>query len=150
MLRMSWGNKILIVFISFAGLISYMVYRCTQVPVSLVTKEYYKDELAYQEVIDQSRNANELANKIRFNQDNQSLSVVFPAEIKNSSIQGEIIFYCPSDDKKDLKWRLELNEEGRQLFDLKKFFSGRYTAKIRWESGGVKYYQETPITIINR
>lgn len=147
---MSWGNKILIVFISFAGLISYMVYRCTQIPVSLVTKEYYKDELAYQQVIDESRNGNELGNKIRFDQDNQYLSIAFPKEIEKLSFQGEIIFYCPSDDKKDLKWRLELNEEGRQLFDLKKFFPGRYTAKIRWESGGVRYYQEKPITIYNR
>lgn len=147
---MSWGNKILIVFISFAGLISYMVYRCTQVPVSLVSKEYYKDELAYQQIIDESHNANELGNKIKFSQDDQFLTIAFPKEIQKSSIEGEIIFYCPSDDRKDLKWRLELNGDGEQFFDLKKFFPGRYTAKIRWVSGGIKYYQERPVTITNR
>jgi hypothetical protein len=146
---MSWGNKILIVFISFAGLISYMVYRCTQVPISLVTKDYYKDELAYQQIIDESHNANELGNKIRFMQGNQYLTIAFPQEIENQSIRGEIIFYRPSDDKKDLKWKLELSSNRIQLFDLKKFFPGHYMAKIRWESNGIKYYQEKPVTITN-
>ncbi len=39
---------------------SYMIYRCMNVPVNLVSKAYYKDEIAYQEVIDAKKNTLEL------------------------------------------------------------------------------------------
>jgi hypothetical protein len=127
-----------------------MVYRCTQVPVNLVTSEYYKDELAYQQIIDESRNAKGLIDKLKIEQDHQYLTIEFPASMQKNKIDGEINFYCPSDAGKDLKWKIDPDEKGRQLFEIDKFFPGKYTAKIRWQSGGVKYYQEEPIVISNR
>jgi hypothetical protein len=147
---MNWGNKILIVFLAFASLISYMVYRCTQVQVNLVTDEYYKDELAYQQIIDESKNAKGMRSKFRIEQGHQNLTIEFPTEFQKSNTSGEIIFYCPSDASKDLKWKIELDEKGQQTFELSRFRPGQYTAKIRWASGSVRYYQEEPINISNK
>ena len=38
--------------------------RCMQTPVDLVSEHYYKDELAYQQVIDGTRKANALSGKV--------------------------------------------------------------------------------------
>ena len=121
-----------------------------QVPVNLVTSEYYKDELAYQQIIDESRNAGRAGSKIIFEQDNHFLTMEFLRENQKSGIVGEINFYCPSDARRDLKRKIDLNDQGRQSFELSKLLPGRYTAKIRWESAGIKYYQEEPIIISNR
>jgi hypothetical protein len=58
---MNWGNKLLLVFVVFASGISFLVYRCMKTPVDLVSSDYYKDELVYQQVIDAAKRANALS-----------------------------------------------------------------------------------------
>jgi len=97
---MNWGQKMLISFIVFAMGIVYLAYRCMQVNTALVTKEYYKDELKYQDVIDGTKMANALSGKIELIQNGESISVQLPAEMKNEKVSGNIWFYCASDVKK--------------------------------------------------
>lgn len=144
---MNWGNKLIVVFIAFASLMSYMVYRCVQTPVDLVTKEYYRDELAYQDVIDGTKNANTLTTKIFVQQDSAGLALQFPVEMKNRVIKGNLLFYCVADSRRDRKVVLQLDEFGRQRIDIKSFFPGNYSLKASWESNGKNYYSEEPITI---
>jgi hypothetical protein len=54
---MNWGNKLVVVFIAFALFMGYMVYRALSTKYDLVSKDYYKDELRYQERIDGVKNA---------------------------------------------------------------------------------------------
>ena len=49
---MNWGHKLMIVFIAFAAMMSYLAYRAFKTEFELVDKDYYKNELKYQEVID--------------------------------------------------------------------------------------------------
>ena len=139
---MSWGNKLLLVFISFAGLMSYMTYRCMQTPVDLVTKEYYRDELAYQQVIDGTKKANALSGKVTLHHQSGQIIVQFPQEMKDSPIKGAILFYCPADATRDRRLSLELDADGKQSIDAKAFHSGRYVVKIEWESHQTTYYSE--------
>ena len=71
---MNWGNKILVVFVAFGSMISYMVYRCVKTPVNLVSEQYYKDELAYQNVIDGTKRANALSGKLELAQEDNGIS----------------------------------------------------------------------------
>ncbi|OYZ47929.1 MAG: hypothetical protein B7Y19_07425, partial [Sphingobacteriales bacterium 24-40-4] len=54
---MNWGNKLVVVFVAFALFMGYMVYRALSTKYDLVSKDYYKDELRYQERIDGVKNA---------------------------------------------------------------------------------------------
>ncbi|MBS1600861.1 MAG: FixH family protein [Bacteroidetes bacterium] len=144
---MSWGNKLILVFIAFAGLMSYMVYRCVQTPVDLVTKEYYKDELAYQNIIDGTQKANALSEQIRFDQNQQYIIVQLPKEMKNTHVKGSILFYNAADVKRDRHFDLQTNNDAVQELDVKTFVPGNYIVKIDWESNNNHYYSERPLTI---
>lgn len=144
---MNWGNKLLVVFVIFGGLISYMVYRCMQTPVNLVNKEYYRDELAYQQVIDGSRKANALSGKVHLRQTGRDILLQLPEEMKHTVIKGSILFYCPSDAGKDRRLSLQVDSGASQAISCCLFLPGQYMVKIQWESEGVQYFTESPFTI---
>ena len=71
---MTWGTKLLLVFTAFALLMSTLVYMCMKQKFELVSKDYYKDELRYQDKIDGMNNANKIGNVlIQENQENVSI-----------------------------------------------------------------------------
>ncbi len=144
---MSWGNRLLLVFIAFAALMTYMVYRCVQTPVELVSSEYYKDELAYQNVINDSKKANALSKNIHISRENNSVVLVFPPEMENLPMIGNIHFYCASDEKKDRKFALNVANGGRWEIRDKSFVPGHYLVKIQWHTNDTNYYSEQPFII---
>jgi nitrogen fixation protein FixH len=144
---MNWGYKLMFVFIAFAIFMGTLVYKCMRSPALLVSTNYYKDELKYQQVIDGSEKANTLSSAIKVNIQNDTVVLQLPAEMKRHSTKGEIWFYCVANGHNDRKARLCTNEDGRQQFALSMFNTGRYIAKVDWEADGTKYYSEKEIII---
>src|SRR4051812_31011120 len=103
---MNWGNKLMIVFIAFAALIGTLVYKAVNTKFELVTPEYYKDELHYQDQINGSRNAAEISD-VMFQQTDEKITIVFPKELNNKTISGEAWFYKKTDAQKDRRLKLE-------------------------------------------
>ena len=145
---MNWGQKLILVFAVFAIGMGYLVYRCTQVNTELVTKEYYKDELMYQDVIDGTKTANALGETIEVTQQGEIITVQLPGEMKNGKITGNIWFYCAADAKKDRRVTIETNSEAVQRINKKIFLPGRYTVKFNWTNNNKHYYAEQPLTIL--
>ena len=145
---MNWGNKILLVFLVFATGIFYLVYRSMHVNYELVSKEYYKDEIRYQEIIDASKRADELGKKIEINQTGNVIAVQLPDEMKNEKVAGVMWFYCAADEKKDRRIAMQLDEHGAQEIAKEKFLPGSYVVKFDWTSKSTRYYAEEPLTII--
>ena len=143
-MTISWGNKLLIVFVVFAANIGYMVYRCTQTNVDLVTKEYYKDELAYQNVIDGTQKANALSTAVTIQKKEKEIVVQFPAEMKNQALTGTVYFYCASNQRNDRT--IPLNGTLQQAINANLFSRGNYIVKVNWRAGNTQYYHELPFT----
>lgn len=145
---MNWGQKLLLVFVLFAAGMSYLVYRCMHVNTDLVTKEYYKDELRYQDVIDGTRTANALSEKVLLVQQSEVITVQLPGEMKNEKVTGNIWFYCAADAKKDRHIPMVTNSEARQHISKELLLPGRYTVKFDWSSNNKHYYSEQTFTIL--
>ena len=145
---MNWGNKLLLVFVVFGGMISFMAYRCMMTPVNLVAKEYYKDELSYQQVIDARQKAGTLSSGIALMQAAESVTLRLPEEMKNKEVKGSIQFYCPSDESRDRRFALDMGGTARQDISLRLLRPGRYTVRTQWESGGMRYFDEQPFVVL--
>jgi hypothetical protein len=144
---MNWGNKLLVVFAAFGCFILYMVYRCTQTQVDLVSNEYYKDELAYQNVIDGRNNADMLSSKVSVTQDDSHVAIQFPEQMRGENISGSIYFYAPANAKNDLQVALKTNGGLVQQVSKQTLRPGKYTVKISWQEGDKKFYSEQPLTV---
>jgi len=145
---MNWGYKLTLVFVVFAIGIFYLVYQSMHINTELVAKEYYKDELKYQQVIDGVKSANELSDKIQISQQNEMIIVQLPAEMKNEKVSGTIWFYCAAEEKKDRHLALEPDADAVQHISRKIFIPGSYTVKFDWHSNNKHYYSEEAFTIL--
>lgn len=143
----NWGHKLTLAFIAFAALMMFMVYKTTQANFELVSKEYYKDELAYQQVIDGTNLANKLSSLIEIQQQNELISVQLPQEMKMKEATGTIYFYCPSEASKDRKLNINLNEEAVHFIAAGTILPGNYIVKINWQAEQQNYYNEQAIII---
>jgi hypothetical protein len=144
---MNWGYKLLAGYLTFIGLMGYLVYRSVNTDFELVEKEYYKSELKYQEVIDGYNLTNTLSRDVLVNQQAQKIVISLPDEMKNKTITGSVWFYCAYDAKRDRKLNLTLTAEAAQEFDRKSFTAGAYTVKTEWTADGKTYYSQQPIII---
>lgn len=144
---MNWGNKLLLTFLVFGAGMFYLVYRSVNTNYELVEKDYYKKELRYQQVIDGTTRVNRLGLEVTIEQNDNALSILLPAEMKERTLTGDIWFYCTYDEKKDRKFILQTDPEGRQLIAKAELAPGNYTVKISWNDQDNDYFTEKYVTI---
>jgi len=143
---MSWGNKILVAYVSFVVLMIFLVYKSVNTQFDLVTKDYYKDELRYQDKIDGLNNAAKLK-ALTINQDASNVILQLPEEMKGLKLSGEIWFYCVTDAQKDKKINLQVNDSARQIIPKSALFATNYLVKVNWKSGSTLYAADKEITV---
>ena len=146
-MRFTWGHKLILVFLAFGTMMTYMVYRSTKTNYDLVSPEYYKDEIAYQQVIDGAARAGKLSGKVSVSQSDNVLAIRFPGEMRNSSLKGSALFYCSFDARRDKKILLDTGPDAVQEIDSRQFVPGYYILKLSWSSRDEQYYSEQPILI---
>ena len=143
---MNFGKWIVVSFILFAIFIGTLVTVCVREDVNLVSKDYYKEELAYQDQIDRLNNTAKLQQKpVVKIIGNNMLQVDFmqTEEIQN----GELKLFCPSNPKMDKNFKLNISNEGSQLIELSGLQRGMYKAKLSWTMNSKKFYLEEIINI---
>lgn len=143
----NWGHKLTIVFILFGALMFTLVYKCFQTDFQLVNKEYYKDELKYQQVIDGTKNAVALSSEVNLRQEGNNLAIQFPNEMKGKKLSGQLWFYCSYDDTKDRHIAVATTSDALQLVERSRLAAANYTVKINWEADNKNYYNEQTITL---
>ncbi len=145
---MNWGNKLFLAFTVFVGGMIYLVYRSVKTDFELVEKDYYKNELRYQEVIDGTRSANALSTPLQVSQEGEGeIRLRLPAEMKQKNISGQVWFYCSYDAARDRQYALATNAEGVQVFPAEKVNPGNYIVRVRWHDGFKEYYTEKNLTV---
>ena len=138
---MNWGNKLILVFVLFALGMSFLVYKAINVRYDLVSKDYYKEELRYQDKIDGYKNAAKLSDVI-ITQDSANVTVEIPKELNGYRVEGEVFFYCPTDDIKDIKFPLKVDAEGKQIISKTQLKKTNYQVKLTWKAGNDNYYTQ--------
>jgi nitrogen fixation protein FixH len=109
----------------------------------LVSKDYYKEELAYQQVIDARNNAAALSTEIQFNYRDRVLQLQLPAEMNGRIQSGKIVFYCPADADKDNVLDLQPDSNGQQQIEIgKNILPAAYKVRVSWQANDTSYYQE--------
>ena len=147
MLKLSWGKRIAMLYIGFVALIVVMITMSMRQKVELVSDDYYDRELAFQEKIDEMNNANALPEKIIHSITDNSFLIVFPSQFKTNVVEGEILFFRPSDASKDFKSAIQLDGDAKQLIDRKNLSKGMYKMQIYWKANGTAYFVEETIVI---
>ncbi len=143
---MSWGKKITVLYLSFVALIVTLVVLCFQQKVELETKDYYAQEIKFQDKIDAISNEKNLASTITHQLLENQIILNADTSLVSKDFEGTINFYRPSDSSKDMNLKMNFNNN-QQIINASVMIHGVYKMQLSWVSNGTKYFKEDVIFI---
>ncbi|MDY7396668.1 FixH family protein [Aureibaculum sp. 2210JD6-5] len=140
-IKINWGWTMVIVMGLFMIFILQFVYRSIAVDTlqhHLVSEDYYKDELYYQQEIDKLNNASKLTKNVTVKRVDNGMQVTFPNIMEQDKIKGTIYFQRPSDKRIDFKQEIALTNN-EMIIKNERLINGRWNIKIDWKYGDEEY-----------
>ena len=140
-MKLNWGTGIVLAFIGFIGFIMYFVIQMNtskKYDTSLVTEDYYKAELEYQNDIDKQKNAQSLVKDISWKRTEKGLEISFPETMDLTQITGKVFLYRPSNEQVDFETAISLSDHNLLIPD-KRLLDGRWNIKVDWQYNGKSY-----------
>ncbi|MCF6297097.1 MAG: FixH family protein [Flavobacteriaceae bacterium] len=140
-MKINWGTGLAIVMFLFIVFILSFVYKTftnDKYDHHLVSEEYYKDEINYQQEIDATSSAKKLNEPVTIKNTEKGIMIIFPSDLENKKIEGTIDFQRASNINLDLTIPIELTNN-KLLISKEKLVKGLYNVKIDWSVNNTKY-----------
>ncbi|MDT0690622.1 FixH family protein [Salegentibacter sp. F188] len=146
-MKINWGTGLAIGMVAFISFIMYFVVTMLtnkEFEHDLVTEEYYKAELHFQQDIDAEENANALPENIQSERTKDGYLLKFPESLVISGVKGNVYMYRPSNEKLDFNIPFVLAGTDLLIPD-EKMIGGRWNIHVTWEHLGKEYLYKTEI-----
>jgi hypothetical protein len=143
-MKFNWGYKILAVYSIFVAGILFLVFKSSQQKNELVQKDYYADELKYQNVINASQNAKDAGGALTTVKKDGQLLVILPLIFHNKQAKGVAHLYYAADESRDISKIFSTNNGAFEIELLTKI-NGYYRLKLDLEANGKQYYYDQKI-----
>ena len=117
--------------------------------VDLVTKDYYAQELLYQNQIERIQRSKSLSDPVTWKYDryDRLLRINFPPNLDPGLIHGNVLLFRPSDARMDRRIDIKLFADGSQTVSTKHLSLGLWKLKIFWQLNQSDYYEEGIVVI---
>ncbi len=146
-MKINWGTGLAIVMVLFIAFIMYFVVKIStdkKYDYDLVTEEYYKKEMVYQQEIDAEENSNSLESKITGEKVADGYLLTFPKNIDYSKIEGNVFLYRPSNKQLDFQLPLKISSPSLLIPD-QRLVAGRWNTIVQWNYEGKDYLYKNEI-----
>lgn len=146
-MKINWGTGIVIAFIAFISFIMYFVVNMNvnkKYDHDLVTEDYYKKELEFQNDINKETNAKNLSENLNWKKTNEGLLIEFPKSFDSNSISGNVFLYRPSNKQFDFETQISMSNHILLIPDSS-LLGGRWNIKVDWQYNGKSYLYKKEI-----
>jgi hypothetical protein len=143
---MSWGYRIVLLYVGFVGLIVTLVSMSVNQRLDMVTPQYYQEELNFQSKIERREAARSLEQPLSWTISDEQILLNFPKEFTGKKIEADIVFFRPSDARKDQKVKIE-GKELEYALSTKDLEAGYWEMKIEWKAGDQAFFDETSFNV---
>jgi len=148
--RNLWPYGILAAFfLFFSGLTSVIVIALTH-RETLVSDQYYDQEIAFQSRIDSAERAKKAGASISRDSATGNIVVLMPASQLSQNLSGTIELYRPSDPGLDRELQLKPESDGTQTIDVSGLATGLWQVSAQWQSGGQGYFLRKRVIIAGK
>jgi len=147
-MKIHWGWGIVIGMTAFIGFILFFITKMItdkQYDYDLVTEEYYKKEMYYQQEIDAEKNLQLLSAAITGKKTKGGWLLQFPEDFPSSAIKGTVKLYRTSNKKLDFELPLALEDQQLLIPDYK-LLEGRWNIIIDWKYNKNDFLYKESIT----
>ncbi|OIQ41816.1 MAG: cytochrome C oxidase Cbb3 [Bacteroidetes bacterium MedPE-SWsnd-G1] len=145
-MKINWGTSIVIAFALFISFILFFVIKSHNPnnKHDLVSEEYYKDELKFQDEIDKQNNVKNLEEAFIVQKISEGIEIQFPSQFTNDNILGVVIMARPSNKALDFETVIQLNNN-KLLLPKRNLVEGNWNLKIEFSSEGTPYLYKKSI-----
>jgi hypothetical protein len=143
-MKISWGYKIIFIYTVFVLGILTMVFLTAKENRDLVSENYYAEEIAYQQVIDQSSKTAALSAPVELIAAPSQLIIELPKEFYGMQTNGEWTLYYAADKARDLTGNIH-TKNAKHSIALPTGATGQYLFKMHWKVDNKEYYYEKNI-----
>ncbi len=145
--RNLWPYGLILTFVLFfAGMTTVVIIAATHRD-SLVSENYYEQELRYQQQIDSAVRALKSGATITREVSRNTVVVTLPVALLTEKLSGKIEFYRPSASALDREFKLAPAADGTQTLDVSRLAPGLWRVRASWNADGHEYFLEQKITI---
>lgn len=145
-IQFGWGWRIALLYASFVAMMLTLVISSNKQKFDLVSQDYYKDEIAYQNVLDASKNQASLAGTLVIHGNDRVIAIDFPGEFAGKSILGTIHFYSAVNKEWDRDFPIKTTHNSMGI-DRSLLYPTGYTIKLSYSVDGKNYYQENELNL---
>jgi len=146
-LKISWGTKITILYCGFVALIATLVISAMRMDWDLVDKDYYKQEIGFQQQLDAAANTAALSAPLSLTVKEANIVLRFPPESGAAGTEASVHFYAPAAAALDRRFTLPISPDGAVFIPRDKVAKAAYTVKISWTAAGKQYFEELPLNL---
>jgi nitrogen fixation protein FixH len=143
-----WPYAIVVCMVMFMAYIASFVYKALNQDVDLVSKDYYEQEIKYQDKIDmvgRTKAAGDVS--IKYNPETAAILLQLPESFKGQTITGKINLFRPSNDELDQELPLQLGRDLSQLIETAALEKGLWKVRVSFTATDETYFAEQTIQI---
>jgi nitrogen fixation protein FixH len=119
---------------------------CFGQKVELVSKDYYAQELKFQDKINAINNEKSLNKSIVHSINGNEIVLTIDSALLSKDFDGTIVFFRPSDSSKDVKLKMNFNDY-KQTIKSSDLTHGTYKMQLTWACNNTHYFKEEVIFI---
>lgn len=135
------GTAILIGFGAMVCFMIYLVYQCNQNPVVMVSKNYYDQEITYQQQIDARNNMQQVGEKVLLEKQGNQLAMHIPQRINANLKTMDVSFHHSANANLDKQFHPSQTADGNYRLPIDKDMRGSYKVEVKM-TGADKNYEE--------
>lgn len=140
-MKISWPNGIIIAFTLFCSfMVGFTIYSVRN-QHELVDRDYYTQELQYQEVINQKSNLAALDQAVELQRGEERLRFVLP-ELLQQADSGTVDFYRPNDQRRDFEISWEQFRAANFQIPTDELGTGKWVITLKAYKSGKGYFSE--------
>ncbi len=145
-IRIGWGWNVALLYTFFVAMIITLVVSSSRQKIDLVSKDYYKDELLYQQVLDAGKNQAQLQGSVVIHAGEDSVFIEFPNEFKTRVLTGDVRFYAAVNKEWDYACKVHTGEN-RIAIHRQLLHKTPYTIKVSYSVDEKPYYYESNLDL---
>ncbi len=145
-----WPYGILLTFVLFFGGIAAVIGIAVTHRETLVSDNYYDQEIDYQKQIDGTARAQQSGATIAYNAATAQVVIGIPGSQRAQHCTGRIELYRPSSPLLDREIPLESNPAAAQTIDASGLAAGLWKVSATWQAGGQDYHLDQRIVIAEK
>lgn len=146
-MKINWGVKITILYTAFVALIVCMVTMAMREKVDLESKDYYEQEIKFQDKINRKELTKKLKEPLTWEVRQNGLVLHIPSEFRGRNISGSIYFFRPSDASMDKTIAFAADTSLTRNISTASLTHGLYKMQVNWTVNDAEYLNEGIIQV---